>query len=132
MPVTPTQSIIRESPILELPRDQVTKLDIVVALESGHALADWASFLLTIREDIQYPNRPLADYCIADPIAEGWASTLTAVGSILNSTTLRFTFVAPSGSGVRRYSIDAWGIGGVPGNIPLYQSTWLTVTARTR
>jgi hypothetical protein len=123
---------IRVSPEVEWPAGQVTNVIVTVDLPSGHVLTNWASFLLTLREDPKYPRVGDVDCQNADPTAEGWASTLTASGSVASSTTLSFSLTTPAGAGWRRYAMDVWGIGGAAGNVCLFPTTWVSISPRTR
>jgi hypothetical protein len=127
-------SLIRESPTISWPADQVTRLTLTVTLPAGRALTDWASFLLTIREDPEYPRAGTtkATATSADPVGDEWASSLTASGTVATATTITFDFAVPSSPGYRRYRLDIWALDGTADDVPLFPSTWLTVTARTR
>lgn len=125
-------SLVRDLGLLWY-RDQVSRLDLVVTLPTGRTLDDWASFLLTIREDPEWPNRGVTSSRKVDPLEDGWESILTASGSQVGVTNVvRFSFTVPANAGINRYTVDMWGIGGAAGNVPLFPATWLSVGGRVR
>jgi len=113
----------------EFPQGSFTLVVSPISLTSGRTLADWASFVLTVRQDPGWPRagallaRPIVDNL--DPVAGAWsvAATLTGTGV---GTTLEFDFTAGLlSAGLYRYSFDVEGVGGTAGNSPLVVATWI-------
>src|SRR5690348_10692552 len=126
------QSLIRE-PALEWAAGQtmVVTLD-PLTLPDGRAVTDFATFTLKVREDPSWPRsgQTLARAGEADPIADGWAVAVTSTGSLNGDDVPEFTFVMPSGAGIKRYAVDAWGTLSGGAEVQLVRATWLTCGAR--
>lgn len=126
-------SLIAETPVLSWPAGQDQTVKVTPTLPSGRALADWSSFVLTVREDPLYPRAgaAAAAAAAADPHADGWAVEVTAAGSAAAGV-VTFTLTVPDAAGFRRYALDVWAVGGTPGDVQLVAATWLTVTPSVR
>lgn len=119
-------------PVVELRASQATTLVLdPIELPSGRDLGDWASFVVTVREDPLWPRRPFQANDDLDPVNDSWSSAATGSGTVVGDT-LELAFTAPSGAGDKRYALDVWGIGGSAGDCQLRQATWVTVLPRVR
>lgn len=119
-------------PAVELRAGQATVLVLdPVTLPEGRTLADWASFVVTLREDPLWPRRPFQAADDLDPPNDGWASAATGAGEV-EGDTLELSFTAPALAGERRYALDVWGVGGTAGDVQLRQATWCNVYPSVR
>lgn len=104
--------------------------DIVKShLPTGRTLADYSSFVLTIREDPDWPRSGANLTVPLDPAIAGGTPIGTATGTAdVSAFTVVFSINAPTNPGYQRYVIEARGLGGVAGPTAFYETTWLTVT----
>lgn len=99
-------------------------------LAPGRTLADWSSFVLTIRQDPKWIRAGTDLYDQPDPIGEGWTVVVQATGTpdpAGGPTAVQFSFATPTAPGVRRYVLDVWGLGGDAGAVAFISTTWLTI-----
>ncbi len=107
---------------------QTQTIKVTPTLPAARALADWAAFTLTIRADPSFPRSGVTKAAAeeADPIADGWAVSTSATGTV-SGETIYFTVTVPSAAGLRRYAIDVVATGGTAGLVQLFSPAWLTV-----
>lgn len=108
--------------------------DIVKShLPTGRTLADYSSFVLTIREDPNWPRSGANLTVPLDPAVAGGTPEVTATGTAdVSAFTIVFSLNAPANPGYQRYAMDVQGLGGVAGPTQFYEATWLTVTPSVR
>jgi hypothetical protein len=126
-------SLIRY-PALEIAAGQYTtvRLDPFTP-GTGRTLADYASFLLVVREDPEWPRSGATEAVRhrADPIADGWEVVASAEGVLDDDDVPTFGFDMPNAAGVDRYAYDVWATlvsGGQP--VQVVQARWVTAGAR--
>lgn len=100
-----------------------------ITLPIGRTLADFATFILTIRTDPLFPRSGTDLNAVISPEADGWTVATTASGSVVGATVV-FDFNVPTLPGQRRYVFDARAEGGTGGPVALIPATWLSVSPR--
>lgn len=128
--INPT--LIASTPCLEWPASQRQLVKVTCSPATGRTLADWASFVLTIRIDPNYPRSGGTLYDALDPSGDSWTASVTSTGSITGTTEVTFDLTVPSSPGIRRYALDVRGVGGTAGLVSFLPATWLTVTPSVR
>lgn len=125
--------LISAIPVLDWPSGQAQTVQVTPTLRAGRTLADWASFVLTIRSDPLWPRTgiALAERAFADPDADGWPLALTVTGTVSGSV-VNFVFAVPTPAGYQRYAIDVWAVGGADGDVQFVPPTLLTVGGSVR
>lgn len=98
----------------------------------GRTLADWDSFVLTIREDPLYPRSGGNLSLPLDPYGDGWAIAAQVTGVNEDGVNVAFAVTVPAGPGKRRYVLDVRGVGGVAGEVAFIPATWLNVGPAVR
>jgi len=118
------------------PANQLQSLPVSLRLSAGRTLADWDSFILTIKED---PGWPREGATLQVPLDPSLGSVLVQATGVDTGTMdqcgnpiVAFTFTAPANPGRKRYAFDVRGIGGTAGEVSFVDSTWLTVTPSVR
>ncbi len=103
-----------------------------VGLAPGTTLADYSSFVLTIREDPEWPRSGCRLTVPLDPAEAGGTPAVQATGTPGDGLEVTFILTAPASPGYNRYAFDVWGIGGAAGPTQIYQTTWLTILPSVR
>lgn len=116
-----------QSLCLSWPASQVQLVRVPITLADGHTIASWASFVLTIREDPDYPRSGADLYDPLNPVGS-WDAVVESAGTAYGSDEVRFSVTVPADPGIQRYALDVWGIGGTAGDACFIPATWLTVT----
>ncbi len=104
---------------------------VIVTLPTGRTLADWDSFVLTLREDPLYLHRSKQQLETADPHGEAWVIKSQVTGEIDEDVANMLVFdiaSLPAFPGTNRYAMDVRGVGGVAApdsETSLYPSTWV-------
>lgn len=114
---------------LQWPSQQLQRISVVLTFGTGRTIADWATFVMTIREDPDY-ERTGADTGPVDPTNSSapWELISQTTGTATGSDTVVFSVTVPTNPGYRRYAFDVRGYGGSAGETAFIPATWLTVT----
>lgn len=116
---------------LEWVAGQRQLIKVVCAPAPGRTLADWAAFVLTIREDPDWPRGGGTLFVPLDP-SQGGTPAVQAAGTVTGGVEVTFDVTVPSNPGKRRYALDVWGTGGTAGAVCFLQATWLSVIPSVR
>jgi hypothetical protein len=116
---------------LEWPAKQRQILTAACHPSDGRTLADWDSFVLSIREDPGWPRSGGSIAVFLDP-TQGEDPVVQVTGTPMDGVNVEFVFTVPTNPGKRRYALDVRGIGGVAGEVAFIHATWLSVIPSVR
>lgn len=108
-------------------------LRLTVTLGDGRTLAEWTNFKISIREDPVWsttagPRQGAALVLPFDPETDGWEEVQTVTSTTTEAPNI-LVFTLPGGlsPGVRRYSVDAWGVIAGSKDAHMLAASWATV-----
>lgn len=115
---------------LEWEAGQLQRLTIpCLDMAEGRTLADFTSFVFTIREDPEWPRSGSRLTVPLDPSEAGGTPAVQSTGTPDTPPGINvvFSFNVPLNPGFRRYAMSMSGLGGAGGPVRFYPTTWLTV-----
>lgn len=125
MPVIPYSGI--RDKCLAWPAANLERVTLDADVAPG-TLANYSTFVLTIREDPEWPRSGSRLVVPLDPAEAGGTPIVQATGTAdVAANTISFSVTTPTNPGYQRYAIDVKGTGGTFGPNQLYLTTWLTI-----